>query len=120
MDQTYTRRGLIGLGLALSLGCTSSPNRGDPTIVEENGLLRQSGMAEVFSTADGIQIVYPRPFAEVPRLTLGVGKGSVAASEVELVEQRPDHFTVRWKRDGGIAPIGWSAEGKPASPRGER
>jgi hypothetical protein len=56
----------------------------------------------------------------ITRRTFSVGCG-FAAAEIELLDQQPDHFRFRWKRDGGLAALSWRAEGPPAAvPRGGR
>ncbi len=118
MDTTLNRRAFLAACGFAAAGCTTT---GDPMVRETDGVLKQMGVAEVFQTADGIQVAYPRPFAAVPTLVLGEGKGSIPAAEVEILDQKPDHFRFRWKRDGGLAALSWRAEGPPAAvPRGGR
>ncbi len=107
-----TRRILGFAILATAIGCTSAPLGPDPMVNEQAGKLMQVGVAELFQTADGVQVAYPRPFGAVPKLTLGEGKGSIPASEVEVLDQQPDHFTVRPKKDG-FSILSWRAEGAP-------
>ena len=120
MDKTIDRRAfLAACGVAASaVGCKTP---GDPMVRETDGVLKQAGVAEVLQTADGIQVVYPRPFSAVPTRVVGEGKGSIPAAEVEILDQKPDHFRFRWKRDGGLATLSWRAEGAAgAVPSGGR
>lgn len=99
MMRLFTLGGL----LALAMGCkTVEPHQASGG----NSVIRQSGAVEVFQTADGIQVAYPQPFSKTPQLTLGNGK-----EDVELLDQQPDHFRVRWKQDGGMGTLSWRAEG---------
>lgn len=121
MDATLDRRTFLaacGVAAGVAAGCHAP---GDPVIHETAGTLKQMGVAEVFQTADGIQVAYPRPFAAVPALVVGEGKHTIPAAEVEILDQQPDHFRFRWTRDGGLAALAWRAEGPPAAgPRGGR
>jgi hypothetical protein len=112
MDTTLNRRTFLAACGFAAAGCRTP---GNLMVRESDGVLHQRGMAEVFQTADGIQVAYPRPFAAVPTLVVGEGKESVPAAEVEILDQQPDHFRFRWKRDGGLAALSWRAEGPPAA-----
>ena len=121
MDTTIERRTFLaasGLAAGTAAGCHTP---GDPRVRETDGVFKQMGVAEVFQTADVIQVAYPRPFAAVPTLVVGESKGSIPAAEVEILDQKPDHFRFRWKRDCGLAALSWRAEGPPAAAaRGSR
>ncbi|HVK13798.1 MAG TPA: hypothetical protein VM597_33965 [Gemmataceae bacterium] len=114
MDTTTNRRTFLAArGFAAGVaGCTAT---GDPLAREADGVLHRQGVAEVFPTADGIQVAYPRPSAAVPSLVVGDGRGSIPAAEVEVLDQQPDHVRFRSKRDGGLTALSWRAEGPPAA-----
>ena len=103
--------------MSLNLGNRSDESRS--SYVDHAGVLRQSGEAPLIRTQDDrIEVCYPRPFAAKPLLTLGREPGSVPMPEIELLEQTPDHFTVRWLgTGGGEASLNWQAEGTPAAPK---
>lgn len=110
----------LAAGWVSGFGCMSL-NLGNRTYetpgsyVDNGGVLRQTGETPLVRTQDDrIEVYYPRPYANKPNLTLGKQSNSVPAREIELVEQTPDHFTVRWKGNGGEANLSWHAEGVPA------
>ena len=111
----------VVFGLMGGLGCMSF-NLGNRTYetpasyVDNAGVLKQNGESPLVKTLDDrIEIYFPRPFAATPHLSLGKGSNSVPASEIELLEQHPDHFTIRWKATGGEAILAWRAEGMPGA-----
>ncbi|WP_157368658.1 hypothetical protein [Zavarzinella formosa] len=112
----------LAAGWICGFGCMSF-NLGNRTYespssyVDHAGVLRQTGEAPLIRTQDDrIEVYYPRAYSTKPNLTLGKQAPSVSMEEVELLEQAPDHFTVRWKgKAGGEASLSWHAEGVPGA-----
>lgn len=109
----------LAAGWICGFGCMSI-NLGNRTYqspgsyIDHTGVLRQTGETPLIKTQDDrIEVYYPRPFSSKPNLTLGKNPGSVPSQEIELLEQTPDHFTIRWHGQGGEALLSWHAEGMP-------
>ena len=138
MDDSYVQRGslmfviirpgerlrlaiAVACGLIGGFGCMSFNlgNRtyeGPGSYIDRAGALKQNGESPICKTRDDrLEVFYPRPYATTPHLTLCKGSNSIPASEIELLDQHPDHFTVRWKGSGGEAVLAWKAEGMPGA-----
>lgn len=125
MDESCKRYRWVAIvyltaGWLSGFGCMSF-NLGNRTYespasyVDQGGVLKQNGESPLIRTQDDrIEIYYPKPFASKPNLTLGKQPNSVSMSEIQLLEQTPDHFTIRWN-GSGEGNLSWHAEGVPGS-----
>jgi hypothetical protein len=75
-----------------------------PEILEHNQLLKQQGKAAVAGEKP-IDVYYPIPYASPPNLT-------VQGDQIEIVEQKADHFQLKKKDSSpGAIEVQWLAQG---------
>jgi hypothetical protein len=128
MDGTMTRGerwrlvSVLLFGLTAGMGCMSF-NLGNTyeqpsatCYVDHTGLLRQHDTTQLSPAGDGQRtIYYSRPFANKPNLKFVKNDDSVNPNEIELVEQLPDRFTIRYRGFSTEPILAWRAEGMPAA-----
>lgn len=128
MDGTMSRGerwrlvSVLLFGLTAGMGCMSlniGPTYERPastSFIDASGVLKQHNESPIIRSAEGpfSVIYYPRPYASKPNLKFIKNADSVNPNEVEIVEQLPDHFTVRWLGKGHDPVLAWEAEGMPA------
>jgi hypothetical protein len=117
--------------VAITLGCMSlsfgertvtyAPGDGPPpSAVPSDGVLyAQEGTAKVKANGTST-IYYPLPYASSPNLEVREDESTVKWDEhFEIVEQRPDRFTVRNTDWAWAHSLHWVAKGaRPAPPAG--
>lgn len=114
---------IIGcLGAVSGMGCLSfnlgnSYEKASPTsYVDATGLLRQHDETAIAKTSyDSLTIYYPRPYASKPHLKFKKNSDSVSPREIEILEQHPDRFTIRYLGSSSDPVLAWQAEGVPSA-----
>ena len=105
----------IGFGILCGISCMSIEigNKKVMPIGEEP--YEQNGELNLVDSNDGkLEIYYPRPYASPPNLTIDQSNSNGASSHIEVVEQKADHFTVKFV---GFSPtsekslVKWKASG---------
>lgn len=96
-------------GCVFSIGGSHEP---PITVVDGAGRpLKQKGEVQLVESSTGIiDVYYPIVYATPPNLQLECS----FPDNIELVDQQPDHFSIRSKF-GGLFTVGWTAIGMPAT-----
>jgi hypothetical protein len=128
MDGTMSRgerwrlAGAILFGLTAGTGCMSfnlgntyeRPN--STSYIDSAGVLKQHDETALAKTPDGQHtIYYARPFANKPNLKFKKTSDAVNPQEIEIVEQLPDRFTIRYRGFNNDPVLAWQAEGMPGT-----
>lgn len=123
----WSERARLGLATLFGLVCgfscmSSSPSPREivspppPPAPPGTVTLRQAGSLNLGqSTKNPVTVYYPRPYISPPNLVISSSSGGLAAAAeaIEIIEQKPDHFTYRTQLPGPPIGFGWVAEGVP-------
>lgn len=108
-------------GLVAGISCMSIGIGNKTVDPSAGGTLKQQGEFNLLDSPQGtVDVYYPRPYASPPNLRLsGNDLVHTVADCIEIVEQKPDHFTLRRKGSGPLLfpadkHFTWHAEGLPA------
>jgi hypothetical protein len=108
----------VVVGVVCGISCMSfSIERGSEVVSEPatSPTIKQHGSTIMLNSPEGLQVYYPRPYLSPPNLKIE-SPTLILPDSVDIVEQKPDRFTLRAKRPGlGEATIRWQAEGIPAA-----